>query len=78
VKPHSGEGYNNEELHNFYASPVIIVVIKSRKIRWAGHVERMGEMRSACKILFGKPEGKYRSGDLGVDGKIIVEWILGK
>jgi hypothetical protein len=37
---------HNEELHNLYASPYIIGVIKSRRLRWVGHVARMGEMRS--------------------------------
>jgi hypothetical protein len=45
---------HNEEIHNFYASPYIIRVIKSRSIRWVGHVARMGEMRNAYKILVGK------------------------
>jgi hypothetical protein len=49
---------HNEELHNFYASPNVIRVIKSRKIRWAGHVARAGEVRSVYNILVGKPEGK--------------------
>jgi hypothetical protein len=47
-----------EELHNFYTSPVIIRVIKSRWMRWAGHVARMGAMRNAYSILVGKLEGK--------------------
>jgi hypothetical protein len=41
-----------------YASPNIIRVIKSRRMRWVGHVARMGEMRNVYKILVGKPEGK--------------------
>jgi hypothetical protein len=41
-----------------YASPDIIRVIKSRRVRWAGHVARMGEMRDAYIFLFGKSEGK--------------------
>jgi hypothetical protein len=49
---------HNEELHNLYASPSIIRMIKSRKMRWAGHVARIGETRNACTILLGKPEGK--------------------
>jgi hypothetical protein len=48
----------NEELHNLYSSPNIIRMIKSRRMRWAGHVARMGETRNAYKILVGKPEGK--------------------
>jgi len=52
-------------------------VIKSR-IRWVGHVAYMGQMRNACKILDGKPEGKRPLGTLSADGRIILEWILGK
>jgi hypothetical protein len=48
----------NEELHYFYASPNIIRVIKSRRIRWARHVARMGDVRNSYKILIGKSEGK--------------------
>jgi hypothetical protein len=49
---------HNEELHNLYSSPSIIRVFKSRRIRWAGHVVRMGEKWNACRILAGKPGGK--------------------
>jgi hypothetical protein len=49
---------HNEELHNLYSSPSIIRMTKSRRMRWAGHVARMGEKRNAYKILVGKPEGK--------------------
>jgi hypothetical protein len=45
---------HNEELHNLYASPNIIMVIKSRRITWAGHEARMGEMRNAYRILVEK------------------------
>jgi hypothetical protein len=48
----------NEELHGLYSSPNIIRVIKARKMRWAGTVARKGEVRGACKILVGKPEGR--------------------
>jgi hypothetical protein len=47
-----------EELHNLYSSPTIIRMIKSRRMRWAGHVERMGEKRNAYRILVENPEGK--------------------
>jgi hypothetical protein len=47
---------HNEELHNSYASSNIVRVITSRRMRWAEHVARVGEMRSAYKILFGKTE----------------------
>jgi hypothetical protein len=49
---------HNEELHNLYASPSIIRMIKSRMMRLTGHVARMGAMRNAYRILVGKPEGK--------------------
>ena len=49
---------HNEELHSLYRSPNIDRVIKSRKLRWAGHVARMEESRNAFKILTGKPTGK--------------------
>jgi hypothetical protein len=49
---------HNEELHNLYSSPDIIRQVKSRRIRWAGHVARMREDRKVYKVLVGKPEGK--------------------
>jgi hypothetical protein len=49
---------HNEVLHNLYASPDIIKVIKSRRMRWARHVACPEEMGNAYKILIGKPEGK--------------------
>jgi len=49
---------HNEELHGLYASPNIIRVIKSRKIRWTGRVTRIGGMRNAYSIFFRKTEGK--------------------
>jgi hypothetical protein len=49
---------HNEELHNLYSSPNIIRMIKSRRMRRAGHVARMGETRNAYRILVEKPEGK--------------------
>jgi hypothetical protein len=49
---------HNEELRDLYSSPSIIRIIKSRRMRWAGHVARMGENRNAYSLLVGKPEGK--------------------
>ena len=49
---------HNEELHSLYRSPNIVRVNKSRRVRWAGHVTRMEEGRSAFKILTGKSTGK--------------------
>jgi hypothetical protein len=48
---------HNKELYALYSSPNIIRVIKSRRLRWAGHVARMGENRGAYSILMRKPEG---------------------
>ena len=49
---------HNEELKGLYSSPDIVRVIKSRRMRWAGHVARMGEGRVVYRVLVGKPEGK--------------------
>jgi hypothetical protein len=49
---------HNEELNNLYSSPSIVRVVKSRGMRWAGHVARMEEERGVHRVLVGKPEGK--------------------
>jgi hypothetical protein len=49
---------HSEELHNLYSSSDIIRQVKSRRMRWAGHVARVGEERKVCRVLVGKPEGK--------------------
>jgi len=49
---------HNEELNDLYSSPNIVRVIKSRRMRWAGHVARMGGEREVYRILVGKPEGR--------------------
>jgi hypothetical protein len=54
----------NEELHNLYSSPSIIRMMKSKRMRWAGHVGRMGAKTNAYRILVGKREGKRRLGKL--------------
>jgi hypothetical protein len=76
----------NEELHDLYSSPSIITIIKSRRMRWAGHVARMGEKRNAYRILVVNPEGKRPLGrprrrwadirmDIGEVGWGDVDWI---
>jgi hypothetical protein len=77
---------HNEELHNMYASPSIIRITKLRRMRWAGHVARMGEKRNVCRLLVGKPEGKRPLGrprhrwidnikmDLLEKGLSVVDW----
>jgi len=49
---------HNEELNNLYSSPNIVRMIKSRRMRWVGHVARMGEGRGVYRVLVGKPEGR--------------------
>jgi hypothetical protein len=49
---------HNEALHNYYTSSSIIRFIMSRRKRWAGYVERLGEKRNVYRLLVGKPEGK--------------------
>jgi hypothetical protein len=49
---------HNEELNDLYFLPNIVEVVKSRRMRWAGHVARMGEDRGVHRVLVGKPEGK--------------------
>ena len=49
---------HNEELNDLYSSPNIVRVIKSRRMRWAGHVARMGEEIGVCRVLVGKTEGR--------------------
>jgi hypothetical protein len=78
---------HNEELHNLYSSPDIIRQVKSRLMRWAGHVARMGEARKVYKAVVGKPEGRRPLGrprrrwedgvrmDLRETGLGGVDWI---
>jgi hypothetical protein len=78
---------HNEELHDLYSSPSIIRIIKSRRMRWAGHVARMWEKRNAYRLWVRKPEGKRPLGrqrrrwvanirmDLGEVGWGDVDWI---
>ena len=66
---------HNEELNDLYSSPDIVRVIKSRRMRWVGHVVHMGEERGVYRVLVGKPKGKRPLGKHGVDGWIILGWI---
>jgi hypothetical protein len=49
---------HNDELHSLYSSPNIVRVIKSRRVRWVGHVARMGEGRGVYRVLVERPEVK--------------------
>jgi len=62
----------HNELNDLYSSPNIVCVIKSRRMRWAGHVVCMGERRGIHRVFVGKPEGTRPLGDRGVDGRIIL------
>jgi hypothetical protein len=69
---------HNGELHNLYSSPGIIRQIKSRRMRWAGHVARMGAGRNVYEVLMEKPEGKNHLKDQGIDGRMGSKWTLGR
>jgi hypothetical protein len=79
---------HNDELHSLYSSQNIVRVIKSRRMRWAGHVARMGEGRGVYRLLVGRPEGKRPLGrsrlrwedhikmdlrEIGIDGAIRIQ-----
>jgi hypothetical protein len=78
---------HNEKLNDLYSLPNLVRVIKSRRMRWAGHVARMGEGRVVYRVLVGKPEGKRPLGrprrrredntrmDLQEVGCGCVDWI---
>jgi predicted transcriptional regulator of viral defense system len=69
---------HNEELHDVYCSPNIIRLIKSRIMRWAGDVARMGERRGVYRVLVRKRGERDYLEDPGADGRIILRWILRK
>jgi hypothetical protein len=62
----------NVGLNDLYSSPNTIRVIKSRRMKWAWHVARVGERRGIYRVLVGKPEGKIHWEDLDVDGRLII------
>ena len=68
----------NEELNDLYCSPNIVQVIKPRRMKWAGHVERMGERRSVYRVFGGNLRERDHLGDPGIDGRIILRWIFRK
>ena len=69
---------HSDEFSDLYSSANIVRVIKSRRIIWAGYVARMGKKGGVYRVLVGKPEGKSNLEDPGVDGRIILRWILWK
>jgi hypothetical protein len=69
---------HNEELNDMYSSSNIIRVIKSRRMRWAGHVARMGREEVHTGFWWGDLREGNHFEDPGVDGKIILKWIFKK
>ena len=69
---------HNEGLNDLYCSPNICRVVKSRRMRWAGHVASMGERRGVYRVLVGKPEGKRPLGRPRRRRGIILRWIFRK
>jgi len=62
----------NEELNDLYSSPNIVRVIKSRRMRWAGHVARMAERRGVHRFWWGNLRERDHLGDPGVDGTLMI------
>jgi hypothetical protein len=69
---------HNDELHSLYSLPNIVRVIKSRKMRWAGHVTRMGREEVFTGFWFGSPKARGHWEDLGVGGRITLRCTLGR
>jgi hypothetical protein len=68
---------HNDEPNNLYSSPNIVRVIKSRRMRWVGHMERM-KGRGVYRVLVGRPESKRHREDLGIGRRITLRWTLGR
>ena len=64
------------ELNDLYSLLVILRAIKSKGIRWRGHVARVGDTRGAYRVLVGRPEGKRSLGRSGINGRVILKRIL--
>ena len=69
---------HKKELNDLYCSFNIVRVIKSRRMRWAGHVARVREGRGVYRVLVGKSEGKRPLARPGADGKITLRWLFRK
>ena len=69
---------HNEELNDLYSSPNIVRVVKSRQMRWAGHVARMGGVEVCTGCWWGSLRDRGHWGDQDVDGRIILRWIFRK
>jgi hypothetical protein len=69
---------HNDELHSLYSSPNIVRVIKSTRMRWAGHVARMRKEKVFTGFWLGSPKVRDHWEDLGVGGRITLRWTLGR
>ena len=69
---------HNEELNDLHSSPNLVRVMKSKIMRWAGHVEHMGERRYCTGFWWGNLRERDHLEDPGVDGRIILRWIFRK
>jgi hypothetical protein len=69
---------HNDELHSLYSSPIIVRVIKSRRMRWAVHVARMGREEVFTGFWLGGLKVRDHWEDLGLGGRIALRWILGR
>jgi hypothetical protein len=72
------EKINNEELNDLYSSPYIFRVLKSRRMRLAGHVAPRGRGEAYTGCWWGNLRERDHLGDVGVDGRIILRWIFRK
>ena len=69
---------HNEKLNDLYSSPNIFRAIKAGRMRWAGHVARMGERKGLFSVLVVYLRERDHLGDCGIDGRIILRWIFRK
>jgi hypothetical protein len=69
---------HKEELNDLYCSPKAVQVMKSRQMRWVGHVARMGERRGVYRFRWGNLRERDHLGDPGIHERVILRWIFRK